>query len=337
MNDVQEEYLSWNYPLENEDWATQLEAIDELPIALPIVYIYPHTNSLNVDYVGLQTKLNFIETTIPFSEVIDNADVYLRLGDSARYIRGYKDELLECEIPQDITDLIEQKHPGKTMETMRNKILVSFDGVFDEEILNITNNQYPYKITMGDYTGNPFVVLAKAGIVPCFETSDLFTKRYMPQVLAYHLNSIFQSKYRGGLLEGESIYIFFDELTHICSDEDKNSTYDSLCKIAARGRKLLIGIIYATQNYSKIPRKIKSNTDFVFAFQHSNEEEVKKIAKDFDIGKLNWKEIMHLEDFEVIGITNEHFVCYKDGKKWTEKNPVKGRLIPPLSNHMAPQ
>lgn len=338
MNDVQEECFTWNNHQENTEWRNLLESVNEEPIALPMVYIYPHTNTLNLDYSKLKNEINFIETTIPFSEVIDNANVYLRLGDTSRYIRGLKEDLLDCEIPQDIVDLIESKYPSKNMEPMKNKILTSFDNVFDEEILNITNKQYPFRIsTTTGILGNPFVILAKLGLVPCFETSDLFTKRYMPQVFAYHLDRIFQSKFRGGLLENETTHIVFDEITHICSDEEKNSAYDSLCKIAARGRKLKIGILYATQNYSKIPRKIKSNTDYVFAFQHSNEEEVKRIAKDYDLGKLDWKEIMHLESFEIVAITNEHFVCYRDGEKWTEKGPLKGRLIPPLSNHQRPK
>ena len=46
---------------------------------------------------------------------------------------------------------------------------------------------------------------------------------------------------------------------------------------------------------------------------------------------------MHLETFEVVAITNEHFTCYRNGEKWTEKGPLKGTLIPPLSNHQKPQ
>ncbi len=338
MNDVQEETFAWNYSLENPEWKSQLERINEKPLALPTVYVYPHTNTLNIDYSKLKNEINFIETTLPFSEIIAHSKVYLRLGDSIRYITGIREDLLNCEIPQDIVDLIETKYPGKQKEQMRDKILISFDNIFDEEILNISKKNYPSMIsTTSGIMGNPIVILAKLGLVPCFETSDLFTKRFMPEVFAYHLDSIFQSKFRGGLLEGKTTHILFDELTHICSDEDKNSAHDSLCKIAARGRKLKIGLIYATQNYTKIPRKIKSNTDYVLAFQHSNEEEVKKIARDYDLGKLNWKEILHLESFEVMAITNEHFVCYKDGEKWIEKGPLKGTLIPPLSNHQKPQ
>ena len=122
-------------------------------------------------------------------------------------------------------------------------------------------------------------------------------------------------------------------MTHICSNEDKNKAFDSLCEIASRGRKLGVGIVYATQNYSRIPKIIKSNTDYVFAFQHSNEEEVHHIQKDFDMKTMDKQEIMHLETFDVMAITNEHFVCYKDGTKWDEKGPIKGMLLPPQSNH----
>ena len=170
------------------------------------------------------------------------------------------------------------------------------------------------------------------GLVPCFETSDLFTKRYMPHVISYHLDNIFKSM----LNETEKkVYILCDELTHICSDApgEQNVAYKSLVEIATRGRKLGIGLLYATQNYSKVPRKIKSNTDYVFAFSHSNEMEVNLIKKDFDMKNIEKKEILGLKTLEVIGITKEHFVCYKNGKKWNTPGPIKGIIIPPQSNH----
>lgn len=337
MNDIQEECMDWNKHQENSYWIEELKVIDEIPLALPIIYVYPHTNTLNLDYSKMKEKVNFVQITIPFSEVIEKAEIYLKLGGTAKYMLGIKDELLDCRIPSDVENLIEEKYPEKRNDPMKNKMLVSFDNVFNEEILNITNKEYPYKLSSGEIEGNPLVVLAKIGVVPCFETSDLFTKRYMSEVFAYHLNSIFQSKFRGKILEGETVYIVFDELTQICDDAHKNSAYDSLCTIATRGRKYKLGIMYATQNYSKIPRKIKSNTDFVFAFQHSNEEEVNEIKKDWDLGNLDKKEIMNLKSMEMIGITNEHFVCYKDGEKWEERKPVRGMLIPPISNHLPPK
>jgi len=336
MNDVQGECFSWNEGMKNEEWISQLGIINEIPLAIPIIYIFPNTNTLNLDYTKLSSEINFISITIPFSEVIDKSEVYLKLGGSSRYVQGLKDDLLGCEIPQDVYDLIEEKCSGSKRELMKEKILVSFDNVFEEGILNITNKEYPYYLQCGNLKGNPFVVFLKIGVVPCFETSDLFTKRYMPEVFAYHLDSIFQSKFRGGLLHGEPVYIFFDELTHICSTENHNSAFDSVNMISARGRKLDIGICYATQNYSKIPQITKSNTDFLFAFQHSNEKEVNEIKKDFDLQALNKKEIMNLKDFEVLGITKEYFVCYKGGDRWEESGPIKGVIIPPQSNHTPP-
>jgi hypothetical protein len=338
MNDIQEECSAWNYEQENENWIAQLECIKEEPLPLPIIYLYPHTDDLNLNYVMMKKKVNFIQITVPFSEVINNSDIYLKLGKTARYIRKLKPFLLQCEIPQDVYDFIEDRFSFGAAKMMKDKILAGFDEVFREGILNITDREFPSELAYGKIMGNPFLVLMKLGIIPCFETNNLSTKRYMPEVFAYHLNSIFQSKFHRGLLAGETVYIFFDELTHICSDSpsEQNSAWISLCKIAARGRRLKIGLVYATQNYSKVPRKIKLNTDYVFAFQHSNEEEVKKIKNDFDLRKTDWKEIMKLQDFEVIGITNEHFVCYKKGKKWTEEGPIKGRIIPPQSNHLKP-
>ena len=78
MNDVQEECMSWNNHQENTEWRNQLETIDEEPLALPIVYIYPHTNSLNLDYSHLKNEINFVETTIPFHEVVLNNENFIK-------------------------------------------------------------------------------------------------------------------------------------------------------------------------------------------------------------------------------------------------------------------
>ena len=337
MNDIQGEDIIWNSPMNNNLWIRNLSALKEKPIALPIVFIYPHTNQLELNYEKTKQQINYIQTTIPFSEVIDNSAIYLNLGNTAMYVRGMKDELLECETPDEIEALLLEKFPGKSYGAMRNKIMAGFYDIFKQEILNITNKEYPYKIKIGNTSGNPLVILTKFGIVPCFETYDLATRLYAEQVFSYHLESIFSAKQDGGLLENETVYIYFDELTHVCTDADKNSAYESLSKITTRGRKMKLGLLYATQNYSKIPRKIKSNTDYVFAFQHSNEEEVNRIVKDYDMHKLDKKEILNLNDFEVMAITNEHFVVYRDGKRLEVGHPIKGTILPPLSNHFKPQ
>lgn len=337
MNDIQEECIPWNKKQDDKNWINQLEVINELPLPLPVIYVYPHTYDLELDYVKLKGKISFVQITIPFKEVIDNANVYLKLKDSIRYILDLKKDLEKCERTSDIINLIEGKYDSAQMKTMVNKMVVSFNNIFHEEILNITNKEYPYQIENNGELENPFVIIAKNGVVPCFETANLFSKRYMPEVFSYHLDCLFNSKLRNESLYGEVVYIVFDEISQICDDDNKNSTHTSLCKIATMGRRRGIGIIYATQNYSKIPRKIKSNTDFVFAFQHSNEEEVKKIKGDFNLTELDWKDIANLEDFELMGITNEYFVCYKNGKKWIERNPVRGNLIPPMSRHLKPK
>jgi len=341
INDSHQECEIWSNPLENPEWINHLKLVNEKPFASPIIYIYPHTSDLNLDYTELKNQMNFVEITLPFSEVLNKAEIYLKLEKdrgTIRYIWGMKDDLLECETTQEVIDLIEthEKYGQKKYETMRNKMIVSFENVFGDKILNITNKEYPYFLESGNFKGNPISVIAKIGLIPCFETYNLSNKRYMPEVLSYHLESIFESKFRGKILYGDTIYIIFDELTHICSDDNKNAAYDSVCKVATQGRKLLMGIIYATQNYSKIPRKVKNNTDYVLAFKHASEEEVNLIKKDFDLKDIDKDEIFNLEDFEILGITNEYFNCYKNGEV-TKRKVVRGRLIFPMSNHMAPR
>lgn len=333
MNDLEEETLVWSEGQDYDKWIVELSRINERPMPIPIVYIFPNSDSLIIENIDKE----YVKIAVPFSAIIENSDIFLKLGGSERYFRKLKSKLMKCEVRNDVYNVIEEEYKGKNYRQMRNKILSGLDNVFNEELVSISNPEIPDKMGVkyrGEWIeGNPFIILSKIGVVPSFITSDLFNKNYMPHIFAHHLDEIFKSNAKG-LLKDERVELFFDEITHIFDTKNKNPAYESVTKIAALGRKIGIGLKCATQNYSKIPRKIVANTDYVFCFQYSNKKEIKQIIGDFDVDQIYEDQIRGLKELEVIAITNEHFLCYKDGKKYVPSEKViRGKIIPPMSKH----
>jgi len=324
MNDIQQETYEWNTPQKNNEWIRMLNEINEKPTSLPLVFVYPHTNTLNLDYYEKQKKINFVEITLPFSEIINNSNEYMELDKTATYFKKLKDILLKCTTIEEIEELINNKFSGKTKESMRLKILSKLNEIYEEEICDIVNPEYPSKLVCGDISGNPFVVLLKLGVIPVFETYDLQYKKYRNQVISYHLEKIYRAVQQD-FFEND-VYILFDELTHV-------DVLKSLVKIVSRGRKEGIGLIGATQSYMNIHKDIKDNLDYVFVFKHVNDEQIKSIKNNFNLGKYDLNEIKNLKEMEVVIVSKEKFIAYKEGMKEEIEGPVKGKLIPPISNH----
>lgn len=331
MNDIQQETYEWNNKQKNKEWIQNLNRINENPVPLPMIFIYPHTNSLGLDYIEKEKKINFLETTLPFSEIINNSEVYMELDKSATYFKKMRSDLVKCDSPGEVESKIRENLPGDKQSPIRIKIINKLYEIFEEEICHITNPEFPYRLECGDIRGNPFVVLLRLGVIPCFETYDLQYKQYQAEVISYHLERIYKAVQKD-YFDGD-VYVIFDELTHVCDDSNKNRVYESLVKIASRGRKEGIGLVGATQSYDRIPKKIQENTDYVFVFEHVNDDQVKAIKRDYNLGNYDLSEIKGLRELEVVAASKEKFVKYKEGEKEVIEGPVKGKIIPPMSNH----
>lgn len=346
MNDSLEECYDWCKPQDNKVWINQLSLIGEIPISLPIVYVYPHTSTLGLDeektgnWVKIKDKdIAYVKIALPFEEVINNIENWLpNLGGSGPHLKKLKEELVECETVEDVYGLIDGIDVGDASTAVRNKIKTRFDVYFNEEILKISNPEIPADIKVKDYFGNPFVALMNLEVVPCFITSDLYRKPYKDSIWAYHINAIFEAQ--RGIFKGKKTYLAFDELTRVCSTGKKgdNLATDALNDIASRGRMKDIGLIYATQNYERIPPIIRSNTEYLFVLRHSSRREVNEIAKDFDLTGYEIDEILNLEKLECLAVTSEYFrVYYLNGEVKDEKGPLRGKIIPPMSRHKVPR
>ena len=333
MNDSLEESFDWCKPQNNNEWINMLKDINEVPCSLPIVYLYPNSSTLTIN----RKDINYVKISVPFSELIENNEEYMDLGGSAIYFRSLKKDLLECRSVDEVYEVINNSE--KVSKASKNKILTAFDNIFKEGILNITDIEVPDELSLNmEYTANPFSVILKAGCIPSFITSDLYTRRYKAQIFAYHINLLFLNQLSKEF-QGKSLYIYFDEITKICStDLGDNPARRALENIPSRGRNLNLGLIYCTQNYEKVPRVIQSNTDYIFALRHSNKKEVKTICNDFDVTPSIEKMILNLKKFECVCLTTDYFtIYYNSGEIKKVEGPIIGRIIPCLSRHRKPK
>jgi len=343
LNDVSEETYKWSEPMSCKEFNNFNKCyLNQTPVPSPLTYVYPNTNTLELDREKLKTK-SYVRVVMPFKEVVNNLQFYLagvnrdfELGKSGSYVSLLSEELAECESPSQVKEVLNSGLPGsdgKSFQAMRIKILTAFENLLKEEILDVTNPEcHAYlRLHKPKFISNPLSVLMKAGAIPSLVTSDLVGKKYKGEIFSYFINAIFENNTED--FPGEQTYLFFDELKDVC-ESDADSSARAIGRVAQRGRIKNVGLIYATQFYSKIPKSVKgAKLNYCFAFQHSDSKIIDEIGRDFDLERDVKKQIKTLKKFEVIGMTNTHFVFYRGREKWIDDKPVRGQIFFPLANH----
>jgi len=345
MNDVSEETYKWTEPMHCKEFEDMNLIINQEPCPLPIIFVFPYTKDLKIKEDSLKNRC-YIKIVLPFSEIIEDIGFFIKgvnpefdMGRSGMYINDIAEDLSECETVEQVRIVLDEKLPGsegKDFKAMRVKIKTAFESLFKEEILDISNPELYTDIKVkfsngGEFEGNPFSVIMKAGVIPSFITCELQNKKYKSEIMAYHINSIFQNNLKH--FPNKKTFLIFDELTAICQD-DKDAAGKALGNVSARGRINNVGLIYATQFYNKIPLGVKgARLNYLFAFSHSNSEILREIASDFDLDNKTKERIKKLKKYEVIAMTKNKFICYRDDERWEIPGPIRGRLFFPLSNH----
>lgn len=354
LNDVSEETYKWTFPMKIPERyhvtaSTDFKKIcyfnrlylNQNPIGTPLTFLFPSTNTLSIPpSLGKNQHKSYTKISLPFSEIFDNLNLFLKavspdfsLGKSEMYVKEIP-ELANCSSVSEVKDLLDEKLPGangKSFQAMRIKIMTAFGSLMREQILNITNPESPAYLQYGNYFGNPFTALMKAKVIPSLITSDLITKNYKSEYLAYFINKIFENNLKD--FPGEKTFMCFDELKDVCRRDDESAS-KALSLVSARGRINNVGLIYCTQFYNQIPPSIRgAKLNYCFSFQHKNSEIIREIGSDFDLSTVEKKKILNLNKFEVLAMTNDKFVCYKDGDRYEVRQPIKGTIIGPLADH----
>jgi hypothetical protein len=349
MNDVSEETYKWDEPAPVREVVTvwdnprfvhicQLnKKINQPPCPSPLVYLFPSSNTLKIPE---KFKKRYVKISLPFRDIFENIGYFLK-GVSPDFILG-KSELYVKDIPElsnvtsvgELREMLDEKLPGKegkNFQAMRIKIMTAFGALMKEQILNITNPECPAYLRVGDYFGNPFTAIMKAGAIPSFITSDLINKNYKSEIFAYYIEELFKNNHKD--FPNQKTFLVFDELKDVCVRDDEPASH-AIGLIASRGRINNVGLIYCTQFYDKIPHSVRgAKLNYCFCFQHKNAEILREIGSDFDLTTDERKKILNLKQFEIIALTNNRFICYKDGVKYEVKTPIRGTLLGPLANH----
>lgn len=348
MNDVSEETYAWSEPVPEiksteNFWLRNRKYLNQEPCPSPLVYLYPSTSTLTIP----ETGKNKIKISLPFRDIIENIGFYLsgvspnfELAKSELYVNNIKEQLAECETVADVKNTLDELLPGKegkNFQAMRIKIMTAFGALMKEQILNITNPECPSRLktkiaATKFFEADPFSVLMKARWIPSFITSDLITKRYKSEVFAYYINNIFQNNLKN--FPQEKTFLFFDELKDVCVGDSEPSA-QAIGRIAARGRINNVGLIYCTQFYDKIPHSVRgAKLNYCFSFYHGNNDIIREIGSDFDLDNDEKKRIKNLKKFEILAMTNNKFVCYRDGERYEETKPIQGQILFPFANHL---
>ena len=337
INDTDRQCATWCKPnISSKADIIQLQKLNEIPMPLPCVFLHPHLND-HFDRVHPE-EVGF-DITLPYTEIIENFRHYFKLGDTAQYFAKYKKELLEeVKCFEDIRPIFSNKGLNPQIIT---KIEAHLGNMLEEGITDInTNVPSEWRVQTPDHkeTYNPITACLVAGVVPILETGTLLNYERFPQYFKYFASDVFEKQVQDREFRRKNRQIWFvaDEAHNISSTEQRTVADAIFKRIITEGRQRRIGAIIATQTFSKLDRRVAQNIKYIITF--ANPSEANKIQTTYNMPKIYANQIKELNKFECIAYTTDEFVIYDvDGNRRTEKGPIKGKSLPPLSLHKEPK
>ena len=347
-NDVNRETWSWCLPWKQQKFIDDLKKINSESIPLPVVYLHPNTDTLKI--VTHEGEVGF-RISIPFSEVIKDYTNFFKgspeldLDKSAIYMKNLiyddkgdirKDGLAKAKTMKEVIGIVQSIQ----FELSRVKI---------ENLMRYLNNTKSFDISNGipakwkmvtpegeEIVDYPWNICLLNDLVPSIVTSELKKKEFFPHFFRFVLNDLYnkQTEDINYLKNRLELFIMVDECQRLF---EHSVSAEILERIIREGRMARTGLGYVVQNSSEVPSGVRNNTNYVFAFSMKSEQ-AKSVCSDFDTLEGYEKDIKSLQKFECILATNEQVVIYdNNGNKQTTNEPVRGYIIPPLSQHSAPK
>ena len=343
INDFLVETAPW--ARKNVEFIRALGRLGEEPFPLPIVHVYLQHKDIKI-YVNPLTVPN-VRMSISVAEVIDNPTLYMRLTESAQiHLRKERSKLEECSSKEEVISIIENSFKGALFDTLKNHILVAAEDLLEEDFVDITASQKvfefsgapsaSFKTKLKDgkiFQASAFPFFMNIGLIPVLMTRDFLHKRYSSAIIASILRKLFDfpKKYH------KKCVIACPEISTISSTEDRdNPANDELVNIASRGGLEGVGLIYDTQHYTRVEKKIRQNTAYIIVFVQKSET-ANEIKKDFGLGKQEVEWMVKLKKYECLACTQETFAVYDfQGNRELTNEHQRGYSIPPLSLHKRP-
>ena len=351
LNDITKESHSFCLPwYSDSSFNKQLKLLNEVTLPLPCVFLTPQIK--NLDNVLLEEEGVGFRMSLPFKEIMDDFNSYtkgseLTLGKSEKYLDELKSELIKCKSMDEIRDILMNKVDKEELhEKSAQAILSTINKIYNKEILDISNGIPPYwriikKDEEGDFAEDieypPIIASLYADLVPIVITSNIINDSHFPQIFKYWASQILtvQSEDSYFLNNQISIIAVVDELQRVASKRNVTVASETIQEFATAGRQRRVGLVYGTQNYSKVFDTIRQNTQYLFAVKQKKKE-AKEIADDYDLDKNTVKELINLKPFEVIACGK--FITYdEEGERKEEYGSFKGYTFPPLNMHTVPK
>jgi hypothetical protein len=348
-NDSQSETGEWCRPDINmgKDYGLpyMLNKLNEQPAGLPSVYLTPNTYT-TTDIMHEADGIGY-KISLPYGEIVLNAHYYLDLQGSAKYFEAIKDQLITAKTPEEVGDIFAASLPTPPKPSVV-MVRAHMNDLYQKRIIDrwcgVPSGWSVYR--RGRLVGkfNPLIACLVAGVTPILETSDLLNKNYFAPYFSYFARDLFEKQLKDPYFNEHQLrtWVVVDELTDIAKGGKVTMASDQLELLQSKGRKRRIGTIVATQNYSQVPEKIRTNVRYTFCF---NTAESDKICYDIGLGatgpeanriKKN-SDQGGLGRYEFMAYTKDQFVLYDfDGNRSYTQGPVFGTLLPPLSTHSAP-
>lgn len=339
-------------PPEENGMFAHLIKIGEEPRPLPIVPLFPNVKELKEENLPFPTQELNVKMSLPIKELINNMEMFLKgeknvsLGATGKYIEPHKEELLKCRTDKEFMETVNNifGETQRDVQSMRRKALSTLGNLMGEKIFDINSVPSELRIVYGksgfERKYLTIQALAIAGLIPSLQTGSIINKPWRHFYFRYILKKIFDDQIEDKVLrESQTIFwLVIDELESLISQV----TSEEIIKLFMQGRYRRLGIIYATQNFMKVPKEIRGQTTYAITFRTQQKETLSEIKGTYDLDDQTIKLIQHLkpDQFEAMAISmRKKFVCYNliDGERTEEEGPFVGKIIPPLSLPQKPR
>lgn len=364
LNDYQKETHENSLPCINNYFMGVNKMFHVNPTPLPIVYVHPYHKELNVSED--EEPFPHINISLPTRLIIQQIEKFFKLDKSARYVTGYIERFQDCkdieEIEEVIDGILDEKFPDKKdkgYEEMKFKIVTTFKNIFDEKIVQgppeahsfLTvrrkeTSDWPNRKGLNEYYNYSIQSLIAAGFIPSIQTGDICDKYWFTAYMAFVVKSLFDDKFKDvEFFKNNNLFMYTPEIDKMWVDRHNPKLIkDSLGKIGTNGRTAGIEFCWDSQNYDIIPKSIRDNTKNLIVMNPGRREQAAGIQKDYSVDKGIVDQMLKLETkpkqalFECIALTRNEYVIYNpsNGRTSYSREPQKGRLLPPLSQHKVP-
>ena len=206
LNDYQDQTKELSLP--TDSFTDMRKRINAEPCGLPLVYLFPSTDSLQIDK---KDKLfPYLKVALPLEEVIKNIEDYYELGRSSVYFENLRSDLLKCNSFRQMIEVVEENFPEKQQKAMRYKMISVLKALDKRKIADISTDDahahlkyirrkekkmYVYgNGEKGNPDKHPIITLMRAGFIPSVLTGNLWNEIHFSPYMAYLINMIYKNQ-----------------------------------------------------------------------------------------------------------------------------------------------